>query len=301
MRHAARIVRVEEPLALSAPLARELAQRLCRTDPASGECCVWYHGFWQYLRLLGLAMTAALHTDFYRPALQSATRRGPVRRVLISAAADYCTLAHAAAYLRERGTEPEFVVVDYCETALALNRWYADRYSLRLATWCGDILDFADADGFDVICTHSFFGRFLSAQRRPLVQKWQALLRPGGLVITANRIQPSAAADRPTLFNREQAAAFRATVLQAAEAMGGLPGIDTEALGAAADLYTSRPAGYPVRSREEFVALFGLPGLEPLEISWAPVNRGARDDVGGPRVPSGAEYGRAIIARRPAR
>ena len=41
----------------SAPLARQMAPRLCRRDSATGESCAWIHGLWQYLRLLGLAST----------------------------------------------------------------------------------------------------------------------------------------------------------------------------------------------------------------------------------------------------
>src|SRR5690606_34048480 len=75
---------VEEPLAESAPVARELAARLCRVDPGSGESCAWYHGLWQFLRLMKLVTTPEHHADFYREALGKAAREGESRNVLIA-------------------------------------------------------------------------------------------------------------------------------------------------------------------------------------------------------------------------
>ena len=61
---------IDEPLELSAPLARQLASTLCRKNPATGESCEWEHGFWQYLRILGLAPVPKRHVDFYREAFE---------------------------------------------------------------------------------------------------------------------------------------------------------------------------------------------------------------------------------------
>ena len=44
----------QEPLQESAPLAHAFATDGCGTDPLSGSSCAWYHGTWQYLRMLGI-------------------------------------------------------------------------------------------------------------------------------------------------------------------------------------------------------------------------------------------------------
>ena len=82
-----------EPLELSAPLAWRLAPTLCRKDPATGEDCAWSHGFWQYLRLLGLAGDPGNHADFFHEAFTEAGRGGAALRILVCGTADYAMLA----------------------------------------------------------------------------------------------------------------------------------------------------------------------------------------------------------------
>src|SRR5262245_17285805 len=101
-----------EPLASSAPLAARLAPDLCRRDPATGESCAWYHGFWQYLRLAGMGTSPAGHAAFLREGF--AGLAGAPARVLVAGGADYSMLAHAAAACRAHGAAAEFVMLDWC-------------------------------------------------------------------------------------------------------------------------------------------------------------------------------------------
>jgi hypothetical protein len=288
---------VDEPIASSASLALELASSLCHRDPATGESCAWYHGPWQLFRLMGLVMTPAQHADFYWTALGSAACGRSAPRVLVSAAADYSTLGHVLAALRARNVDPEVTVVDLCETPLALNQWYAERAGYRIRTCHRDIFAYEDDGPFDIICTHAFLGRFAEEQRPTLMDRWHGLLRPGGAVITVNRIQPAESAAARG-FSAEQARAFRDAVLRVGASLRPLVAMDPLELVRHANLYTSHQTVYPVRTREEFLGLFEQAGFTAAHISWAPVAAGARRDVSGPGVPGSSEYGRIIAIRR---
>ena len=52
-----------EPLLTSAPLAKSAASALCCRG--AGEDCSWYHGFWQYLRIIGMVAAPERHAGFY--------------------------------------------------------------------------------------------------------------------------------------------------------------------------------------------------------------------------------------------
>jgi hypothetical protein len=69
---------IDEPLELSAPLARQLASRLCRKNPATEDSCEWDHGFWQYLCILGLA--AAHEPTGFTPAQAAAFCAAALKR-----------------------------------------------------------------------------------------------------------------------------------------------------------------------------------------------------------------------------
>jgi SAM-dependent methyltransferase len=287
---------IEEPLRESAPLARRLAPSLCRVDPASGESCAWSHGIWQYLRLMGMVTTPEHQADFFDRAfaLVAAATRTP--RVLVAGTADYAMLHQAVSALRRHGAEPEVTVLDICPTPLELNRWYGERARARVATVPADILDFRDARGFDAVCTHSFFGRIAPERRPALAAKWHELLRPGGRVITVNRLRPASGAKKSE-FSAEQAARYRAVVLQAAAALPAAVAVPPAELVAEAERYASRPGGYPLRSREDLEGLLTAAGFTMESFSAAPVSGHARTDISGPTAPGGALYASIIAAR----
>lgn len=286
----------EEPLALSAPLARQLAPQLCQKDAVSGEDCSWNHGFWQYLRLLGLITTPRHHADFFRQAFAGVAGDAGPPRVLISGAADYSMLAHVLAAFGERGIAPAVTVVDRCETPLFLNRWYAERLSRSIESCRSDILEYQSAAAFDAVCSHSFLGQFALPQRVQLMAKWRQLLRPGGLAITVNRIR-LAAVPTKVGFSDEQARTFSATVLRQAEAMRETVAVDPQELAQQARIYAGRQAAYPVKSLEEIRGLFEHAGFSVEYLACAPVAAGARNAVSGPTTPGSAEYA-CIVARR---
>ncbi|MGP1678093.1 MAG: class I SAM-dependent methyltransferase [Burkholderiales bacterium] len=286
-----------EPLELSAPLARRLAPQLCRTDPATGENCAWCHGFWQYLRLLGLASTPGHHADFYRRGFQAVTgESGTAPSVLVSGAADYSMLAHVLAIFRERALEPAVTVVDACDTPLFLNRWYAERESASVACSRCDILEYAGGAPFDAVCTHSFLVQFSPDARIRLLQKWRRLLRPGGTVITVTRVRPEAATERVG-FSAEQAQSFRTAVLHQAEAMRATLQVDPADMAREAEIYMNGQRPWPVRSRAEIQQLFERCGFRVDELSDAPRNAATGQQPDGPAVAGSGERAQIIATR----
>ena len=214
---------VDEPLELSAPIARELAGRLCGHDPLSGSTCAWYHGFWQYVRLLGLGASPSVHAARLLPALRSLARTGSHQRLLISGAADYSMLATVVTAYSAENARLRPVVVDMCATPLYMCRWYADRIHCEIATVASDIRSVAVTEPVDVVCTHAFLGYFSPADRGPLIAKWASLLRPGGRMVTVQRIR-SRADSAVVRFTPQEKAAFVARVAREA-----LEGVDPSA------------------------------------------------------------------------
>ncbi len=88
---------LHEPLQESAPLMWRQAQQSC------GPQCRSYHGVWQYLRMLGVITSIRGDGAYFIDAVRRLAREGELKRVLISGAADYGTLAHVLAGCRPNG------------------------------------------------------------------------------------------------------------------------------------------------------------------------------------------------------
>lgn len=286
----------DEPVQESAPLAFQAAARLCRVNPETGETCVWYHGFRQYLRVLGLAITPAHHAGFLREAFATVARPGARLRVLVSGAIDYSMLAHVIWASREHGATADVTVVDLCETPLFLNQWYAKRTGLDVTTVRSDILGYTPPDGYDVICTNAFFGQFPPAQRRELMTKWHALLRRGGKVFTVAPFRPGSGTDRIG-FTPQQARELCDAVLRAARERSGMIDMKPEALAQHAERFAARMKIYPVRSLDEIADLAGQGGLAVERLESMPVEPDAHAGLSGPTVSRSAHYA-ALIAGR---
>jgi SAM-dependent methyltransferase len=287
---------LREPLELSAPLARRIARESCRKDPATGESCAGVHGFWQYLRLMGLAAAPGDQAEFFGRAFRSVVGASGAPRVLVSGAADYSMLAHVLASFRERELEPAVTVVDACDTPLFFNRWYAERESAKVECTRCDILEYASATPFDAVCSHSFLVQFSPEQRIRLLAKWRELLRPGGKVITVTRLR-SAAGEERAGFSTEQAQAFRDTVLRKAESMRELLQVDPAEMAREAEIYMRGQRPWPVRSREEIQKLFEEGGFQVDELSDAPQAGTGERTPDGPAVAGSGERVQIIATR----
>lgn len=151
--------------------------------------CSWYHGTWQYLRLLDMVAVPGWHSAFYMEALSGFLREKPTADVLISAAADFGMLATLHSAIQAAGATPNIVIYDICETPLKSCEWYADRNGFRIKT-CRENLITGDVPEapFDLIVTDEFL-TVLKSEYKPLIaRRWKELLKPGGAVVTVAMI-----------------------------------------------------------------------------------------------------------------
>lgn len=275
----------------AAPYAWELSRQSCRVDPATGDSCRWHHGLWPWLRLMNLNTSPERFAGFYAAAFARALAGRDSPRILVSGAADFEMLAQVEAACRRVGAAAELAVVDLCETPLALNRWYAERRGLRLATERGDILDCVADRPFDVVCSDSFLGQFPVEARERLVARWASLLKRGGSVITVNRLRPDADAASRVGFSGEQASAFVDRVRDAASELPELIRPSQAELAFEAARYTQHQGAWPVRSAAELEALFARAGFEVVAVQVAPI-AGEAPRATAPTLAGGALYAR---------
>lgn len=276
---------VFEPLAHSAELASVHAPELCYRDAHSGESCLDYHRIWQYLRLLGIITTVRSDADFLRSTLRPLLHTDACRHILISGTADYGLLAQIGALVQAERAMVAITVLDRCQTPLYLNDWYAQQTGLTITTVAADIFTYTPAAPFDLICTHSFLSRFDPAGRTALVRHWHSLLRPGGRVLTTNRVRPEAGAAQIG-YTPAQIAALRAEVLQAARRLPHQLTVPPETLADWTESYARQHYRYPLRSLDELQTLFGDHGFRSEHLSLAAAAERQHDRATGPADPS---------------
>ena len=278
-----------------ATLARKLAPTSCRAGAFFESNCVWYHGIWPYLRATGMVSTPTVHAEFYAETLGALAQRDDMRRVLISGSSDSTMLQHVfSAFGAE--TDPDIYFTDICETPVKLAEWYAAVSSRKITAIATDILTFKSDKPFDVICTHAFMGSFNEADRLTLVRNWRDLLRPGGKIVTINRIRPYADAD-VICFDEEQIERFVAKARAAIEQRPEMFDITADEMAAAARKYGETFEVYPIRSLEDIDRIFRNNGfdIELLEVRYVAGTENSKG--GGPTVPEGAAYAHIIVTR----
>lgn len=285
-------VAVEEPLLASAPLARLVASTLCRG-------CEWYHGTWQYLRLLGLAAAPERHRAFFAEVLGSLARGGRHPAVLVTGAADYSMLAHVVAAYRQGGrtaADLNLGVVDRCATPVVLGAWFAGLSGTPLQTSVADVLDLPPRAPVDVVCTHSFLSQFAPDRRPALVARWRGLLRPGGKAVTTTRISPSGAPGT-VRFTPAQTHAYAERALVEARRLAPALDLEPPALADRARRYAENIAVHTVTSTDEVVRLLEDGGLRVEHLEVREVEGPATPGTWGPSTSQSASYAE-IVARR---
>lgn len=276
-------------LAEAARLAVEIAPRECLRGPW-GEHCMAMHAAWPALRLIGHVGGPAQDAALFGRAVGLLGSARP--DVLISGASDYAILEQlllAAGPARALGA---ITVLDRCDTPLALNRWYAERVGRAIETRRSDIVEFAPGQTYDAIFAHSFLEHLPRGRWGDLARRWQALLRPGGVLAAVFRVrsEQEAAADVGT---RREAADFLPFLEKTNATLPPrlqLP--SQEIAGRIAQHWRTRITS-PVRSTEEVLGLLTAAGLQIQEAESAAASVAAR-----PGLPSSKRV--RLIARRPA-
>lgn len=275
-----------------AAFAWAAAPDLCRQS--GGSSCAPYHGLHPTLRRLRLISEPNENRDFLFPHLaQGLSAVGPA--VLIAGAADEAMAELVVEAAASVGVTPEITVVDRCETPLAVNRRFGEATGLSLETACHDIATFAPERRYDLIATHSLLPMLPSDRRALTFRRWQALLRPGGRLITVARLRPHA----PVEVRADPQAAERFGALAVRQAIAhGLPlEIGLETLRAAAVRYAAlRQPSYPIRHRDEIAALVAAAGLTPRLLADVDLP-GRFAGLAVPGTPSGGRY-LTLVAER---
>ncbi len=285
----------DEPITLSAPLARAFALKHCPTNSVTGLDCAWYHGLWQYLRALDLVTTPRHNADFYSNVFRSLARSKAYARVLVSGTADFGMPAHVMWSYRQENAPLALTVVDRCETPLRLTRWYAEARSVAVATTATDILEYGAESSFDVICTHSFLGRFAPDDRVALIAKWRDLLRPGGKVVTVKRVRPEAARAR-VRFTPEQAKVYREAVWDGVGRIHPIVGMQ-EALDAHLEQFISHRGTHPINSADEVIEAFRCTGFRLDRVETVRIARKRMVPIPGSRDPSATPHLQIVATR----
>lgn len=276
----------------SAPLAERLSRDLCRINPETDKSCAWNHGVWQYLRLLNIITTPDLHAEFFRKTFFALRSKNP--RILISGTADYGMLEIVHQGFLDC-TPSDITVLDHCATPLELCKWYAAKKSIEITCRCIDILEFDEYESFDLICTDSFLAQFIDENRDPLVQKWKKLLRPGGKIITVNRIRPGIRG--AVHFSPEQIARFTETVSLGLSTLSSTTGMDISKIPMLAKQYAEHQTTYAVSSADEIRRLFKQAGLTIEYLSCEPAPLLGNEGITGPTIPNHSEYACVVAVR----
>jgi len=272
---------IAEPLMVSAPIAFRTALDRCPPMEAPGSCR-GYHAVWQYLRLADQARSLRIDGSIYVAAAERLARRGALRRVLVTATADYSMLAHLAFGARRGGAQPTFHIVDRCASTLEMNRWYGDRMGLAVELTQSDVFEFTGSNAYDLVCAHSFFG-WVPVERRPMLfELWRGSLSEQGRLCFSTRVWP----DHYRYEPKEMDARVERIVTEAIKALEGrsipLP-CDAVEFAALLRRYGRRREEHhplPLSDIESWIAAAGL----TLEIA-APVTQlaaGAMDRSPGP-------------------
>jgi SAM-dependent methyltransferase len=178
-------------LAESAPIMEEIAKNCCRGSYLNHGSCEWYHGSWQYLRMLDAVSTPDWHGNFYKTNIfKLFSGKGEIE-VLICGLADYGILSHVLEGCHIAKIEPHITLFDACQTPLEICSWYLKKHfpNTRTYSFTGDVTDSNfPLTTYDLIITDAFLTRFDKSDRTKIVDSWKKSLKPDGSIITTARI-----------------------------------------------------------------------------------------------------------------
>jgi len=151
--------------------------------------CGWYHGAWQYLRLLNMVAVPPWY-EFYNAALREVFLKKPQARVLIAACADYGMLSTVHDAIDSCDASPSITIYDICWTPLRSCEWYAARHGFTVECVCDNLLTSPSLPlhSFDLVVTDEFLTVIKSSDKPVITRRWKELLLPGGTLVTTAMI-----------------------------------------------------------------------------------------------------------------
>ncbi len=265
-------------------MAWDIANTKCHDD------CRDYHRVRPLLRALGLSAQPSDQQRFFDEALAC----GGID-VLVCGASDSAmpSLVHAA--LNRSGHSTRLRILDRCQTPLDLSRRIFNSSASGISTSAADILNWKTAARYDVITTHSLLGQFAPRLRSALFSKWFSLLRPGGRIVTVNRMRPDCSSASFAVDAIEQLAN---EVSARCRNVGAFKDVDGDEIRSAVQVYARKRHTNPVRSVEEIIDLCCVAGLRVLSADER-YPETLLPNIAGPAIPADAPYVH-LIAQRPA-
>lgn len=254
--------------------------------------CQTYHKVRPLLRCLGLSAEPADQADFFKSSFTAAIQSG-ARDILICGSSDTAMPEMVLAIADAMSVPVQLHLLDICKTPgqLALKHCQSTPSNLRVET--ANILNWTTALRFDAIVTHSLLGQFSPDMRPALFAKWHQLLRPGGQVITVNRIRPQS---KVRSYNSDTAMALADETVRRYESGNPGGGIGSDELHRAVMDYCRDRRSYPVESVGQVSGLCTEAGLE-IRMLEARKSTPRSAGLSGPAMPDGGTYCHLVAAR----
>ncbi|MCL4356652.1 MAG: class I SAM-dependent methyltransferase [Candidatus Thermoplasmatota archaeon] len=172
-------------LAKTAPIIEETAKSCCKPNTYGTQSCKWYHGSWQYLRLIDMVSSPDWHNSFYIPKIREALADPTHRKILVYGTADYGILEIIYSSMSKDSKSLDITVVDKCETPLIACKSYAESHGYEITTVKGeDQVLKLKRDYYDLIITDHLLTVLPKDQVKVIIDNWFNLLAPGGVLLT---------------------------------------------------------------------------------------------------------------------
>ncbi|MBP2705860.1 class I SAM-dependent methyltransferase [Microbispora sp. RL4-1S] len=257
-----------ERLLVSAPLTWEWSRTLCASKSTGGMeewaknkgeaaeaeplTCDWYHGTWQFLRLLNMVAVPPWY-EFYSKTLRAILLERPDANVLISAAADFGMFSTLHEAISASGASPTVTLYDICQTPLRATQWYAERYGLTIECLCDNLITSPaiPTGAYDLIVTDEFLTVLKDPDKPLILERWKQFLKPGGTLVTTAMI---GGVTTPEL--REGYAARARRLLDQNPELCELTGTDRDELIRRFDVFAARHTRHMLKDEEQIRSLF---------------------------------------------
>jgi ubiquinone/menaquinone biosynthesis C-methylase UbiE len=255
---------LQEPLVLSADLINGVASVLCTHNHIDEEDCNWYHGAWQYLRLLDMVSTPTWHHDFYTKQLREAILLSPNPKALITGTADYSVLAYLINSSKQTNIECEINILDLCSSPLFACKWYAKKSNVSINTYEQNIFEFSELhkDSMDMVVTDAFLTRFTANETRDILNVWAHVLKPGGRVITTVRMHDKTI---PARSEEEAIRDFKERAIQGFKRWEPYLNIGISKVADLSETYARKMISNKLGSKDEVLGLIKSCGFNILE------------------------------------